>query len=177
MAQRTSSTRWVRAGWSRAFRFSTIGSEARQKRRACHPVGMFDDRSLAFLAEVRFARLATIDRNGFPHNVPIWFAVEPSADGGHDIVFVSDRSATKTRNVLANPKAGVTIGGDATDGQGYLIRGTVTVEDDPDQAATHRMIDRYEGGTARAATLREEWKDDDIVVLRLRPTSVVSVWG
>ncbi len=138
---------------------------------------MFDERALAFLAEVRFARLATIDRNGFPHNVPIWFDLEAVGDGSHDVVFVSDRSATKTRNVLANPKAGVTVGGDRTDSQGYLIRGTVTVEDDPDQAATHRMIDRYEAGTPRAEELREAWKNDDIVVLRLHPTSIVSIWG
>ena len=71
----------------------------------------------------------------------------------------------------------VTVGGDVADSAGYLIRGTITVEDDPDQAMTHRMIDRYEAGTPRAASLREAWKDDDIVVLRLRPTSVVSVWG
>lgn len=138
---------------------------------------MFDDRSLAFLAEVRFARLATIGRDGFPHNVPIWFALEPVADGSHDVLFVSDRSAAKTRNALANPKAGVTVGGDADDKQGYLIRGTITVEDDPGQTVTHRMIDRYEGGTPRAAELYEAWKNDDIVVLRLHPTSVVNVWG
>ena len=69
---------------------------------------MFDERCLAFLAGVRYARLATIDRDGFPHNVPIWFDLEPAADGTHDVVFVSDRSATKTRNVLANPRAGRT---------------------------------------------------------------------
>lgn len=138
---------------------------------------MFDDQALAFLADVRFARLATIGRDGFPHNVPIWFDLEQNADGSHDVIFVSDRSATKTRNALANPRAGVTVGGDRTDAQGYLIRGTITVEDDPGQAATHRMIDRYEAGTPRAEALREEWKDDDIVVLRLRPTSVISVWG
>jgi PPOX class probable F420-dependent enzyme len=138
---------------------------------------MFDDRSLAFLAEVRFARLATIGRDGFPHNVPIWFDVEPAADGSHDVLFVSDRSATKTRNALANQRAGATIGGDRGDTEGYLIRGTITVEDDPGQTVTHRMIDRYEAGTPRAAELREAWRDDDIVVLRLRPTSVVSVWG
>ena len=138
---------------------------------------MFDERCLAFLAGVRYARLATIDRDGFPHNVPIWFDLEPAADGTHDVLFVSDRSATKTRNVLANPRAGVTIGGERADSEGYLIRGTITVEDDPGQVVTHRMIDRYEGGTARAVELREAWKDDDIVVLRLRPASVVSVWG
>ena len=138
---------------------------------------MFDDRSLAFLAEVRFARLATIGRDGFPHNVPIWFDVEPAADGSHDVLFVSDRSATKTRNALANQRAGATIGGDRGDTEGYLIRGTITVEDDPGQTVTHRMIDRYEAGTPRADELREAWRDDDIVVLRLRPTSVVSVWG
>ena len=138
---------------------------------------MFDDRALAFLGEVRFARLATIGRDGFPHNVPIWFDVEPAADGAHDLLFVSDRAATKTRNALADPRAGVTVGGDRSDTQGYLIRGTITVEDDPGQVVTHRMIDRYEAGTPRAAALREAWNDDDIVVLRLRPTSIISVWG
>lgn len=138
---------------------------------------MFDDKTLAFLAETRFARLATIGRDGFPHNVPIWFDIERTADGSHDVLFVSDRSATKTRNALANPRAGVTVGGDRGDTQGYLIRGTITVEDDPDQAVTHRMIDRYEGGTPRATELREAWKNDDIVVLRLHPSSIVSIWG
>jgi PPOX class probable F420-dependent enzyme len=138
---------------------------------------MFDDRALAFLAEARFARLATIGRDGFPHNVPIWFDLEPTPDGSHDVIFVSDRTATKTRNALANPNAGVTIGGDRTDSHGYLIRGTIAVEDDPAQTTTHRMIDRYEAGTPRATELREAWKDDDIVVLRLRPTSVINVWG
>lgn len=136
---------------------------------------MFNDRCLAFLAEVRYARLATVDRDGFPHNVPIWFDLETTADGSHDLLFVSDRSATKTRNALANPRAGVAIGGDRADTQGYLIRGTITIEDDPGQAVTHRMIDRYEAGTPRAAELREAWKNDDIVVLRLRPTSIVNV--
>jgi PPOX class probable F420-dependent enzyme len=138
---------------------------------------MFDDPSLAFLAEARFARLATIGRDGFPHNVPIWFDLEPLADGSHDVLFVSDRGASKTRNALANPRAGVTVGGDRGDACGYLIRGTITVEDDPGRVVTHRMIDRYEGGTPRATELREAWQHDDIVVLRLHPTSITSVWG
>jgi hypothetical protein len=50
------------------------------------------------------------------------------------------------------------------------------VVDDPDQRATHAMIDRYESGERNAA-LRAMWADDDIVVLRLTPTSVVKVWG
>ncbi len=120
-----------------------------------HAVQMFDDRALAFLGEVRFARLATIGRDGFPHNVPIWFDLEPAADGTHDLLFVSDRAATKTRNALADPRAGVTVGGDRSDTQGYLIRGTITVEDDPGQVVTHRMIDRYEAGTpSRRGTAR-----------------------
>ena len=138
---------------------------------------MFDDRALAFLGEVRFARLATIGRDGFPHNVPIWFDLEPVADAAHDLLFISDRRAAKTRNALVDPRAGVTIGGEPADGQGYLIRGTITVEDDPGQVVTHRMIDRYEAGTPRAAELREAWKDDDVVVLRLHPTSIVSIWA
>jgi len=72
------------------------------------------------------------------------------------MLFVSDRAATKTRNAIADPRAGVTVGGDRSDTQGYLIRGTITVEDDPGQVVTHRMIDRYEAGTPRAAALRLE---------------------
>jgi hypothetical protein len=57
-----------------------------------------------------------------------------------------------------------------------MVRGTVTVVDDLGQQATHAMIDRYEKGERNAA-LRALWADDNIVVLRLHPTSVTRVWG
>jgi hypothetical protein len=53
-------------------------------------------------------------------------------------------------------------------------RGDVTIEDHAEHVVTHRMIDRYERGP-RNDELRAAWKDDDIVVLRMRPSSVVRI--
>ncbi len=101
--------------------------------------------------------------------MPIWYNVD-----GDDIVFISDRDNAKTRNALARPQGAVTIGGDTTDREGYLFRGRITVLTDEGHAHTHRMIDRYENPT-RAAQLKAEWANDDIVVIRLTPIKVTRV--
>lgn len=138
--------------------------------------GMLDSKALDFLARPLFARLASNGADGYPHIVPIWFALDVGDDGTPTIWFISDRGARKTRNVIADPRAAVVIGGDAADGDGYLVRGRITVEDDPGQVLTHQMIDRYERGE-RNASLRDLWRDDDIVVLRLHIERVTGVFA
>ena len=137
---------------------------------------MFTDTALEFLRAPRFGYLASIGAGGVPHNVPIWYDVAVAHGGGHDLVMIADRGSRKTRNLLASPQAALTVGGLPGDNDGYMVRGAVTVDDDPGQQATHAMIDRYETGERNAA-LRALWAADDIVVLRLHPTSVVRVWG
>ena len=137
---------------------------------------MFTDAALEFLRAPRFGYLASIGADGVPHNVPIWYDVVAADGGGHDLVMIADRGSRKTRNLVDSPQAALTVGGLPGDNDGYMVRGTVTVVDDPGQRATHAMIDRYETGERNAA-LRALWADDDIVVLRLHPTSVVRVWG
>ena len=136
---------------------------------------MFDEAVLEFLSRPIIVRLSTLGADGYPHTVPVWFDVERRG-GEIELVVVSDRAARKVRNVERDPRVALAIGGDPFDGDGYLVRGDMTVEDDPVHEVTHRLIDRYEHGP-RKEELRAAWKDDDIVVLRLRPTSVVSVWG
>jgi PPOX class probable F420-dependent enzyme len=132
---------------------------------------MFDEAVLEFLSRPIIVRLSTLGTDGYPHTVPVWFGVEQR--GGETLlVVVSDRSARKVRNVVRDPRVALAIGGDPFDGDGYLVRGDMTVEDDPEHEVTHRLIDRYEHGP-RNEELRAAWKDDDIVVLRLRPISVV----
>ncbi len=115
------------------------------------------------------ARLSTIGGDGYPHSVPIWFMCD-----GDDLIFISDRSARKTQNALANPKGAAIVGGDLADEAGYLLRGDLIVEDDPDQAVTHRMIDRYQTKAEGDAT-KAAWKNDDIAVIRLHPIAVSKV--
>jgi PPOX class probable F420-dependent enzyme len=137
---------------------------------------MFTDAALEFLRAPRFGYLASIGADGVPHNVPIWYDVAVAHGGGHDLVMIADRGSRKTRNLLARPQAALAVGGLPGDNDGYMVRGTVTVVDDLGQQATHAMIDRYEKGERNAA-LRALWADDNIVVLRLHPTSVTRVWG
>lgn len=136
---------------------------------------MADPQLLAFLERRLFARLSTNGPDGYPHTVPIWFATDRHADGSISVWFISDRDARKTKNALADPRGAAAIGGDPADGDGYLLRGRITVEDDPQQERTHAMIDRYETGARNAD--RAAWKDDDIVVLRLHVERVTKVYG
>lgn len=126
----------------------------------------------AFLAEPRIARLASLDEDGTPHVVPLWFDVD-----GDDLIVISDRRTRKVRNVSANARGAVQVGGDPAlqDGAGYLFQGAIAVEEDADHAWLGRMVRRYETPEA-AARLIEEWKDDDTVVLRLRVEKLVKVW-
>ncbi|MDX2136918.1 MAG: pyridoxamine 5'-phosphate oxidase family protein [Chloroflexota bacterium] len=131
---------------------------------------MYSEEARAFLERPLIARLATIDDDGYPHNVPLWYLLD-----GDDILIISDRATRKTKNVLARPQAAIAIGGDPADGTGYMIRGDVTVEEDADKAVTRRMTYRYEPKD-EAERLLDLWKNDDIIILRLKPKSVVKVY-
>ncbi|MBE2271850.1 MAG: pyridoxamine 5'-phosphate oxidase family protein [Anaerolinea sp.] len=129
------------------------------------------------LAQPVIARLGTIGADGFPHITPLWFLFE-----GDDLVIMADRTARKAQNLIANPRGAVQIGGDPlSDGQdgytpGVMLQGDFTVEDDPDHAVTARITRHYLHGAA-AEHLLETWKDDDIVVLRLKIRKVIRVAG
>lgn len=124
-----------------------------------------------FLQAPRTVRLATVGADGYPHVVPIYFMLD-----GDDIVFGSDRGDRKVRNVLANPKGAVLIGGNQKmDEAGYMIRGDLRVEDDVGHAFTRRMLHRYESKEV-ADRLIAEWANNDIVVIRLKPSSVTRVY-
>jgi len=124
-----------------------------------------------FLAKPRLARLCTVDPHGFPHVVPIYFIRQ-----GDDILFGTDQGEAKVQNALHNPKSAVVIGGDPDeDEEGYMIQGTLSVEPDPTQATTRRLLLRYESKEEAESQL-SEWSEGDTVLLRLKPIRVIRVW-
>jgi nitroimidazol reductase NimA-like FMN-containing flavoprotein (pyridoxamine 5'-phosphate oxidase superfamily) len=125
----------------------------------------------SFLKVPRIARLATVGPDGYPHIVPLYFMRD-----GDDILFGSDRGERKVRNAQANPKGAVVIGGDpAADEAGYMIQGDLSVEDDIGQVMTRKLLSRYET-KEEADRLAAEWAESDLVIIRLRPRSVIRVW-
>lgn len=132
---------------------------------------MFTDEARAFLQKPLIARLATFGPDGYPHVVPLWFKLE-----GDEIIIISERKTRKIENLKVNPRASVEVGGEPDDPLGYLIRGDVTVADDTDHNWTNRLTYHYESKEHAERDIAA-WASLDMVVLRLKPVSVVKVWS
>ncbi len=130
---------------------------------------MITDPVREFLQKPLVARMSTVDSNGYPHTVPVWFALD-----GNDIVVISVRGTRKVGHILANPKGAVAIGGDPGDGAGYLIKGEFSIEADPEDAWVRKMTYRYEAPEQAEKDIAD-WVELDIIVLRLKPKVVLKV--
>jgi PPOX class probable F420-dependent enzyme len=88
------------------------------------------------------AVVATTNRNGSPHAVPVWFRHEP--DSGRIRVW-SDASRHWVRNLLRDPRCSITIAEHEAPFAGYLASCTATVHEDADWAGAeiHAITARY----------------------------------
>jgi PPOX class probable F420-dependent enzyme len=130
----------------------------------------------ALLSATVPARLATIDRDGFPHVTPLWFIW---ADGEFYLTSISDRP--HLRRLAANPRAGICVDveePERDDGQlpNRQVRATGIAELslDHDGLWTARITDKYVRGPA-ASTMRAARAADQRLVIRLKPDRFVAV--
>lgn len=130
---------------------------------------MFTDEARVFLQKPLIARVSVIDPQGYPHTVPVWFMLD-----GDDIVMISVSDTRKVIYARANPKAAVTVGGQDGDGGGYLIKGDIVIEPDPEDVWTRKLTYHYEPPDKAAADVAA-WADLDIIVMRLKPVKVIKV--
>ncbi len=132
---------------------------------------MFGNEVREFLQQSLIARLSTIDAKGYPHTVPLWFDVD-----GDDLVIISDRNTRKIGHIAHNSKGALEIGGDSNDSAGYLFKGQLSVEEDPDYRWLKQVTWRYEAG-AQAETDIELWRTTlDMIVIRLKVERVIKVY-
>ncbi len=104
---------------------------------------MLDDQLRTFLQQRLIARVTTISPDGYPHTVPIWYILD-----GDDIVIATGPDSRKVKNICANPKGAVTIGGDpinnhASYAVGYLFQGEWSLEGEPGFEWIRRIARRY----------------------------------
>src|SRR5689334_22896717 len=71
--------------------------------RGLYDVFVFSDAELDFLRSQRIARLATVGPSGWPHVVPVLYAIND--DGSLDF----DVDGVKLRNVQAEPRAAIVV--------------------------------------------------------------------
>lgn len=110
-------------GPTSAFVRPYVGSMARKD------ITMSNTEIASFLSEgARVLQLATLDRNGAPHQAPMWFTMD---DG--KIVFRSFTKSQKIVNLMRDPRLSVLVeAGDAyAELQGVMIQATATLVADP----------------------------------------------
>ena len=130
---------------------------------------MLTDEVRTFLKKPLLARLSVIDAAGYPHSVPVWFDVD-----GDDIVVISTRDTAKVRYLQANPRGALTIGGDSGDGGGYLIKGQLSIVEDPDRRWTKQLTYRYEDKEQAEKDIAA-WVPLDMITIRLKPEQILKV--
>jgi PPOX class probable F420-dependent enzyme len=120
------------------------------------------DDQRAFLAEPRFAVLATINRDGTPQQSTVWYDLD-----GDEIVLNTRRGRLKDRNLRRDPRASLCV----EDGYRYLtVRGSVTLDEEETtaQADIRRLAVRYDGPEEAERQMREEYSRQERVTVRLR---------
>ena len=122
------------------------------------------------------ARLATVDRYGFPHVTPVWFVW---ADQKFVMTSIGDRP--HLRRLAENPRAGLCIDiedPERADGErpNRQIRAIGEAELFPDQGAqwTTRITEKYVRGVSASRTIAARTADDRVVI-SLTPIKLVAL--
>jgi PPOX class probable F420-dependent enzyme len=126
----------------------------------------------AFLSEARIATLVSLNPNGSPTGVPVWF----DWDGKTATVFTSGTSA-KIRRIREDSRVCLTIAEPAGINEAWVtIEGTASVEQDGGIELARRLAPRYYTPEHAAETL-PGWEKiaNSWVVIRITPTRIRSV--
>ena len=125
-----------------------------------------------FLGEQKVCRLATVDRRGQPHVVPVWHIL---LDG--DLYIETSPNSKKGQNLRANPKMALVVdAGDSFDTyKGVMIQGTVEFVKAKQMLARFRdaMAQRY-FGTAEHPGYKYLVSGPDPLLMKVIPKKVVT---
>jgi hypothetical protein len=138
-------------------------------------VNVLIDEIRDLLQQPLVARMTTINPDGYPHTVPVWFMLD-----GDDIVISSAEDTRKIRNIRANSKGAVTIGGDPEDeiGEayttGYLFEGDFSIAPDTGSEWIRRItLHYYRQDVERAERDVTAW--GDLYMIRFKIRKIIKV--
>ena len=124
-----------------------------------------------FLQQANVAVLASVDRRGRAHAVPIWYLYE---DG--TFIMSTGRGSQKHRNIEAHPEVTLVIDRRTVPYYAIMAKGSAEIGPPLDDEARLRLAVRYLGdelGQRYAASVR----DSDSVSIRLRPSKLIEYQG
>ena len=130
---------------------------------------MFSEELSEYLKKPRLARMSTIDPNGYPHTVPVWYAID-----GDEFVIVVSPASKKVGHLKVNPKGCISIGGGPDDGGGWMFKGQFTLTDDNGWPWLQQMTPHYEPAEEAAKNLAE-WAQSEWGLIRMKVEKIIKV--
>jgi PPOX class probable F420-dependent enzyme len=128
--------------------------------------------ALAFLDEGgRTAALATVDADGAPHVVPVWYVRD-----GDDVVITTMAASVKARNLARSPRVALSVDEERLPLSFVTVRGTATLLAEPDDLVEWavRIARRYVPDAAEEVGRRNAEIDDMIVRVRIEKVSGIA---
>lgn len=143
---------------------------------------MTTEEILAFLNRVpaHTGKLATVRKDGRPHVVPIWFAVDTTTASDDapfgDLVFNTGADSLKGRSLRRDPRAALCVDDERPPFTFVSLEGTVSLSEDLDEVVHWATVigGRYMGEERAEEYGRRNGVAGEYLV-RLRPTHVVGV--
>jgi PPOX class probable F420-dependent enzyme len=139
-----------------------------------HEIALTPDEQRRYLAESHTIILTSLDRNGYPHPVAMWYVVDP--DGA--VAMTTFAKSQKALNLRREPRCALLVESGRTypELKGLLIRGRATLDTDTNHVleVLGRIHEKYNQGQAaevRDALLAQARKR---VLIRIRPERVSS---
>jgi PPOX class probable F420-dependent enzyme len=123
---------------------------------------MLSDRARAFLAQERFAVLATINKNGLPQQSTMWYELR-----GDEILMNTAAGRLKDRNLRRDPRVSICF----EDEYSYItITGTAQLIDDQEtaQADIAHLAIRYHGEEEGRKQAEESFSKQTRVSIRVK---------
>jgi PPOX class probable F420-dependent enzyme len=126
------------------------------------------EKARAYLQELRFAVLATINQDGTPQLTTMWYRLE---DDGM-ILMNTKVGRLKERNMRRDPRISICI---EDDYKFLTINGTVQLIDDPEKAQfdIFRLSARYHGEEKAKRQMQEQFSKERRVSLLLKPEHII----
>ncbi|MEV4254154.1 PPOX class F420-dependent oxidoreductase [Spirillospora sp. NPDC049652] len=120
-----------------------------------------NDKARELFDGTNFVTVATLNPDGGPQASPVWAKVD-----GDEIVFSTVKGLRKHSNLLRDPRVNLTTY-DMADPYSYAeVRGTATIEDDPEAELIEELSQKYTGGPWRPQGPEER------VIVRVTPSYV-----
>ena len=125
------------------------------------------ERELAFLNEIRFGVLATVNADGSPQQTVMWYLPVD----GDTILMNTKKGRVKDKNLVRDGRVSLCV----EEGQRYVaMRGTIAVDNDAEngQETMRAVTTRYVGAEEAAKQMEEMYSKQHRIALTLKIDSV-----